>query len=67
MITIHLNTEVCRLEKNLSLAEFLLKKNLIAESYAIALNRRFIPRTKHTTTILNDGDQIELITPMQGG
>lgn len=34
---------------------------------AIALNYQVVPRTRWAETVLNAGDQIEIITPRQGG
>ena len=35
--------------------------------FAIALNYDVLPRTKWAQTRLNSGDEIEIITPRQGG
>lgn len=37
------------------------------KSYVIALNQTFIPRNQHGSTHLNNGDDIELLSPMAGG
>jgi sulfur carrier protein len=34
---------------------------------AIAVNYQVVPRARWKETALNDGDQIEIITPRQGG
>ncbi|MBN7798702.1 sulfur carrier protein ThiS [Parahaliea mediterranea] len=34
---------------------------------AVALNQRFIPRSEHGDVHLSEGDEVELVTPMQGG
>jgi sulfur carrier protein len=34
---------------------------------AIAVNFQVVPRARWTETALNNGDQIEIITPRQGG
>ena len=35
--------------------------------FAVALNKEFVPRAHYTTIRLNDGDQLDLVVPMQGG
>ena len=35
--------------------------------FAVAVNDTFIPRSDYENTILNDGDRVELLIPMQGG
>ena len=34
---------------------------------AVARNGEFVPRTQHANTNLQDGDDIEIVAPMQGG
>ncbi|MET1254449.1 sulfur carrier protein ThiS [Aliikangiella maris] len=36
-------------------------------SYAVAVNEQFIPRSQHSQQVLQEGDSIELVVPMQGG
>ena len=35
--------------------------------YAAAVNRSFVPRSAHTSHVLHNGDQIEVIRPVTGG
>lgn len=35
--------------------------------YAIAVNYDVVPRARWAQTVLNDGDEIEILTPRQGG
>lgn len=35
--------------------------------FAVALNRRFVPRSRYAEVTLNDGDELEILSPMQGG
>ncbi|WP_315838012.1 sulfur carrier protein ThiS [Bradyrhizobium prioriisuperbiae] len=34
---------------------------------AVAVNYDVVPRTRWAETTLNDGDQVEILTPRQGG
>lgn len=34
---------------------------------AVAVNGEVVPRAVHTTTTLNDGDVVEIVTAVQGG
>lgn len=34
---------------------------------AVAVNGTFVPRTQHAETLIKNGDQIEIVAPMQGG
>lgn len=66
MINIYCNDE-SHLIKSQSLQEFLLDKNHIDLHFAIAINNQFIPRTAYNTTLLSEGDRVDIIVPMQGG
>lgn len=35
--------------------------------FAVAVNTRFVPRTRHAAHMLHDGDHIEIISPVTGG
>jgi sulfur carrier protein len=35
--------------------------------FAVALNKEFVPRSQYAMIRLNDGDQLDLVVPMQGG
>ena len=35
--------------------------------FAIAINYEFIPKSKHAETIVQDGDEMEVIAPVTGG
>ena len=67
MITITFNNQTLHLEKLLTLHDLLQKKGYHQPYFAITLNQHLIPRAHYANTFLNEGDQIELITPMQGG
>ncbi len=38
-----------------------------SDAMATALNGCFVPRDERATTVLNEGDQLEILAPMQGG
>jgi len=35
--------------------------------YAVAVNMNFVPKTDHANHLLNENDEIEIITPVTGG
>lgn len=35
--------------------------------FAIAVNAAFVAKSNYPNTLLNDGDSIEVLSPMQGG
>jgi len=48
-------------------AALLAEKDYEHTHVAIAVNQRVVPRAAWAATALNNGDQIEIITPRQGG
>lgn len=67
MITIQFQETALAIEKDSLLSEVLLQQGHEAGSFAILLNRKFIPRSTYAATILSEGDVVEVIAPMQGG
>ena len=49
------------------LAALLSERDYTHTHVAIALNQRVVPRAAWSDTALNSGDQIEIVTPRQGG
>lgn len=35
--------------------------------FAVAVNLKFVPRAQHEQTRLQEGDQVEIVTPVAGG
>ena len=72
MITVFLNDQKKQLTESMPLSEALkhwqqVEDSFTAEDFAIAINDGFIPRGQYTEVRLNEGDNIELLEPMQGG
>lgn len=49
------------------LVDELLVAGEIVDGFAAAVNGGFVPKTFYADTILIDGDEIEILSPMQGG
>ena len=67
MINVALNGEIKPITPGSNLQQLLDEWQLVAKNFAIAINQQFIPRSAYTETVVNDGDSIELLVPMQGG
>jgi len=50
-----------------TLAEALSELDWDGARVATALNGTFVPRDTRAQTVLNDGDRLEVLAPMQGG
>ena len=66
-ISVILNGETKSLPTTCNVQEAISHWALKATQFAIAVNESFIPRGQYEQTQLNEGDQIELLVPMQGG
>ncbi len=67
MLTIYLNDEKITLSGSEQMLDVVLSEKGVHGHFAIAINRQFIPRSSWAATELRDGDQIDVVTPMQGG
>ena len=50
-----------------TLADVLAELELAGAKVATALNGEFVPARRRTTTIIKEGDKLEIVAPMQGG
>ena len=67
MITIKFNDKCVRLLTPLNISNFLIMHAKTNGCYAVALNRQFIAKSNYSAQLLQEGDHLELIIPMQGG
>lgn len=61
------NGESTLLEDGLSVAGYLQLEKYHPDIVVVELNERIIPKQEHKTTILRDGDILEIVTFMGGG
>ena len=68
MSTIHitLNDRPLELPSGASLADAA-RASGVQPPFAAAVNLQFVPRTQYANTPLNNGDKVELISPVTGG
>lgn len=67
MITILCNGEELQLDSSMKLFEFIVFAGYKSGMYAVAVNREFIPSEAQSGYQLQDGDSVEIVSPMQGG
>lgn len=67
MIKIRLNDEAITIAANQTLLTLLQSKGYDQPYYAIAMNHCFVAQSQHATTIVEENDVIDIVTPMQGG
>jgi len=66
-MTLSFNGEKREFTAPLSVSELLVALGYSTGAVAVALNGQFVPRSRHEATMLADGDQVDVVAPMQGG
>ncbi len=70
MISIKINGQLARTAPKSTLAEILLARKIDAQStrgVAVALNDAIVRRNDWENRVIDEGDQIEIVTAQQGG
>ena len=67
MISVVLNGEKKSAPAESSLQTAIDQWQLGEKKFAVAVNSQFIPRSQYAEILLKEGDDIELLVPMQGG
>ena len=67
MANIVVNGKKEELEKSINLSELLKRKNVRPEVVTIELNDNIVERKDYDSTIVKDGDRLELVYFMGGG
>ncbi len=65
-LTLTLNGQALRLPAGSTLADAA-RASGVQPPFAAAVNLQFVPRARYADTVLQDGDQLELISPVTGG
>ena len=67
MIKISVNGEIQEIKENLNIHELITELNYTQKGFAVAVNTTFISIKSYEKTIINDGDTIDILAPVQGG
>ncbi len=63
-----LNGKISNIEKEeITIDELISLKNYQNKTIAIAINGKFVPKSSYKNQQINDGDEVEIVAPMQGG
>ncbi len=66
-MNIILNGEPLKLMQATNIYDLLHQNGYGDKKVAVAVNGSFIPKSSHAQHTISDGDQIEIVAPMQGG
>lgn len=61
------NGEPKHIQENVLLSEYILTVADQDTPCAVAVNGEFIPRHQHLNYVLQDGDDVEIVSPVGGG
>lgn len=67
MIQVMVNGEAHRFERPVEVAALLSTLNLVGKKVAVERNGEIVPRSAHASTVLADGDQLEIVVAVGGG
>ena len=66
-IKVSINGEIKEISENLNVKELIKALNYKTKSFAVAVNTTFVAIDSYSKTIINDGDTIDILAPVQGG
>ena len=66
-MNIILNGKSVEIQEECSISEFLTLQNISSKQTAVLINSKVIPRTQHSSTIIQNNDHIEIVTLAAGG
>lgn len=64
---ITVNGTAMEVAEGITVEELLTKLAVRRDYMAVARNREVVPKHSHGTTVLREGDWVEIVHPMQGG
>jgi sulfur carrier protein len=67
MIQVTINGNPVSLERAVSIHELLLSADVPPNYLAVEVNAEVVPREQHDSQLVQDGDQIEVVTLVGGG
>jgi len=67
MIKVSVNGEMKELENGLNISQMIIALDYKQKGFAVAVNTTFVSIKSYEETIINDGDTIDILAPVQGG
>jgi sulfur carrier protein len=66
-VNIQVNGQIIELEGELTVTELLVRLEVNAVYRAVAINREVIVKSDYDTTMVIEGDKVEIVRPVSGG
>jgi len=67
MIQVTVNGAAHRLQAPLDISSFLGELQLVGKKIAVERNGEIVPKSAHASTVLADGDRLEIVVAVGGG
>jgi sulfur carrier protein len=67
MIQVTVNGAAHRFERAVEVSALLSSLNLVGKKVAVERNGEIVPRSAHASTVLADGDRLEIVVAVGGG
>ena len=67
MIQVTVNGKAHRFDRPVEVTALLSTLNLVGKKVAVERNGEIVPRSAHASTLLVDGDQLEIVVAVGGG
>ncbi len=67
VIKISINGDIQEIKENLTVRDLITKLGYTKKGFAIAINTSFVAIKSYEVTIINDGDTIDILAPVEGG
>jgi len=67
MIEVSVNGELTQLDEGLNVAQMIEALNYKTKGFAVAVNTTFVTIASYQKTIIQAGDSIDILAPVQGG
>jgi sulfur carrier protein len=67
MIQVSVNGEIIEISENLNISALIKELGYTTKGFAVAVNTTFVAIENYNTTIIETGDTIDILAPVQGG
>lgn len=67
MIKVSVNGEVKEIAEGLNIHQLIEALDYKIKGFAVAVNTTFVPISRYNVTVIEEGDLIDILAPVQGG
>jgi len=67
MIQVSVNGEMKEVSENLNVTELIDELGYTTKGFAVAVNTTFVALDTYKSTLIKEGDKIDILAPVQGG